>query len=560
LNLILGSWSLGIARRCLTKIVEIHDYRFPIATFLVPLAVRSFPEILAGPYPIGWDVVANYVPTTFDLAAGKVGSVELIGTSPLIYLLSAGVYALTGINPFLLFKIMGPLLYGSMAFSLYRFLSTGLRWESRTASLAVLFTSIYFVTLRLSWDLFRTMLGLTFIFLAIPLFSRTPSSRNTILLAILLVLAVASEQLTAVIVLTLVAARVGASFWKRTNFQSLRESATGFPALALFILIVYSHWITDGPLVQLQPVTPETRPILSSFGFFLFAYLPLLPFAILGARRVPSTDLRVWCYSCIAGCLAAFLPFVGLAVPSYRWSLLLDIPLCVYAYLGLRIFFSHARYFLPQMRFLRKRMIGISWMILAVSSLLYIALPAQQAFPFYTMVPSYMPSSLIQNTVPLADMHSVQQAVYWISDNVGPRDAVITHRAIYGWLRMFLPARNDIIDYGYSSPVVGLEMAQMDGYSRAFLIWWVDGKGWDGQKGVPAPFSVTFVIGNIAVFMSESSAASNTSLHQTSPLQSTTRECYDCTLFNVNPISDIAPFYPNEAGTLLVTQHEEGPR
>ncbi len=40
----------------LTGTVERH--RFALAAFLIPLTMRPIPEIIAGPYPIGWDTVA----------------------------------------------------------------------------------------------------------------------------------------------------------------------------------------------------------------------------------------------------------------------------------------------------------------------------------------------------------------------------------------------------------------------------------------------------------------------------------------------------------------------
>jgi hypothetical protein len=49
----------------------IRSYRFALAAFLIPLFIRSIPEILVGPYPIGWDTIAFYVPNTLDWAAGK---------------------------------------------------------------------------------------------------------------------------------------------------------------------------------------------------------------------------------------------------------------------------------------------------------------------------------------------------------------------------------------------------------------------------------------------------------------------------------------------------------
>ena len=49
----------------------VRSYRFALAAFLVPLFIRSIPEILVGPYPIGWDTIAFYVPNTLDWATGK---------------------------------------------------------------------------------------------------------------------------------------------------------------------------------------------------------------------------------------------------------------------------------------------------------------------------------------------------------------------------------------------------------------------------------------------------------------------------------------------------------
>jgi hypothetical protein len=49
----------------------VRSYRFALAAFLIPLFTRSIPEILVGPYPIGWDTIAFYVPNTLDWATEK---------------------------------------------------------------------------------------------------------------------------------------------------------------------------------------------------------------------------------------------------------------------------------------------------------------------------------------------------------------------------------------------------------------------------------------------------------------------------------------------------------
>ncbi len=72
----------GLARRVRTGIIQ---HRFALAAFLIPLSVRAMPEIIVGPYPVGWDTIAFYVPNTLDWAAGKVGVLQMLGTAPLMY-------------------------------------------------------------------------------------------------------------------------------------------------------------------------------------------------------------------------------------------------------------------------------------------------------------------------------------------------------------------------------------------------------------------------------------------------------------------------------------------
>jgi hypothetical protein len=39
-------------------------HRFALATFLLPLAIRTIPEILVGPYYVGWDTIGSRVSGT----------------------------------------------------------------------------------------------------------------------------------------------------------------------------------------------------------------------------------------------------------------------------------------------------------------------------------------------------------------------------------------------------------------------------------------------------------------------------------------------------------------
>src|SRR5713101_2577174 len=107
----------SIDHRISRIILAIRNYKFAVAAFLLPFAVRAIPEVIAGPYPIGWDTIAFYVPNTLDMAAGKMSVLGIMGSAPLMYAFVVPIYLMTKISPILLFKVMGPLLFGGLCWS-----------------------------------------------------------------------------------------------------------------------------------------------------------------------------------------------------------------------------------------------------------------------------------------------------------------------------------------------------------------------------------------------------------------------------------------------------------
>jgi hypothetical protein len=76
---------------------------------------------------------------------------------------------------------------------------------------------------------------------------------------------------------------------------------------------------------------------------------------------------------------------------------------------------------------------------------------------------------------------------------------LITHQAIYGWARAY-ESSEPIVNYAYSSPLEGVQMAKALGYSSIMMIWWVNGSGWHGQPTVPVGFIPVVSDGNMAVY------------------------------------------------------------
>ncbi len=488
--------NVSLAR--LQKVIQEH--RFALAAFLIPVGVRSVPEIIVGSYPVGFDTIAFYAPTTLDWASGTVGAMKMLGTAPLLYMISVPLHVVFGLNVVGIFKVMGPTLYGILIWAQFRFLWVGLGWSKRRALGGALLTSLYFVTLRISWDLDRTMLGLTFLLLALPLFHSQKSLHRKRELTLLLSLAVLSNPLTGVISLFLLGRRALSNLMARSISDFLALTKAGAPVLALFFTIVYASLTSGGNVFRSQPNVPTLEGVSLSVGFLGYAYLPIIPLAVMGFRVVKNSELKSWSAICLGGALTGLLPFIGPIALSYRWSLALDIPLCVYATMGLLVFNGRSQLTSGSVEWFRKRALPFASVLIVLSAALYLSLPASQAMFYYSAYPSIMPSSMIQDTVPLSDMGSLEEALRWVATDAGPETALITHQAIYGWARAYLPDSVTLLNYGFSSPVLGVEMAKSLGYSDVLMVWWDNGSGWHDQPYVPGFFAPMHHVGNLVVY------------------------------------------------------------
>jgi hypothetical protein len=478
-------------------------HRFLFAAFLIPLGVRAIPEILVGPYPVGWDTIAFYVPNTLDWAAGKAGFAEILGTAPLMYMISVPVYLLSRVNPVWIFKIMGPLLYGTMIAALFRFLRIGLKWPDKQALGGALLTSLYFVTLRVSWDMYRNMLGLTFILLSLPLIAGDLKSlEKQALLSALVVLAVASDPLTGVIALVLVGSKALISLTNHEPDRFSRMIKVALPGTTLFLATVYAGLVMTGVgLVSEQAPFPNLGGVDLNLGFLVYAYLALIPLILIGLRRVPNLELRIWSLFCVAIVFTSLLPFFGPVVQSYRWSFLLDIPFCIFATAGLWKLVILSPPGNGRNRNLHRLVLPAISTALIVSATLYIALPAQQAAVIYTAYPEQFPTSMVQNTIPMSDLGNLKALLDYAAARIDPATVLITHQAIYGWARAYLPALNSrIINYQYNSPLAGVEIARANGYSSILMIWWTNGTGWHNQPYVPSGFRTILANGDLALY------------------------------------------------------------
>jgi len=473
--------------------------RFPILSFALPLFLRAMPEVIMGKYITGFDTLNYYVPVTLRWSSGGVSFFEFIGSAPLFYVLLMQLTSL-GVPLTLSLKVLPSLLHGFLGLVIYSYARKGLAWSCRKSLFVSLLAVLYFVGLRISWDMLRCELGLIFLFAFFIMLRGCLSKGQWKLFGLLLscmFLVVLTHQLVAAIMFIVVFTVVLKKLISRSYDTVWRLIFSSIPAVVLFGLVVYADFAvlpsdsaaslagSELGWLSLFGFPSVFEGVVGTLGFLFYCYLPLLPFVFVGIRGFRSVELKVWSIWCLIAVLFPF--FLSFAPLGYRWILLLAFPMAFFAVEG----FGRLKF-----GFWKKIWAGL----LVVLSFSFVFLPAEAAFPYFRAFPYYIPSSMLQNSMPLSDCGDVVKVLKWVEANVGNDGVLLVHDAFQGWVFLYLNNDVRVVHYGYASLEEAARVTFGSGHVKVYLVWWVSGEGWHGLASLPASFVEVFRSGRIAAY------------------------------------------------------------
>ena len=487
----------------LSYVSNINVRIFSLLAFLIPLTVRVLPEVIMGRYIVGFDTVSYYVPVTLRWVNNGVGFFEFFASAPLFYSVLA-LLTLAGAPLTAALKILPPVLHGFLGLTIYVYARKSLTWSYKKSLFVSCLATLYFVALRVSWDMLRSELGLVFLFLFLTVFRESLEKirwKNYALLLPIMVLVVLSHQLIAVIMFAIISVFVLQKLFKREYVATERLVLSSLPAMVLFGLMVYANFVVSssfsavngfpsgelGGWFSLFGFSSYSDMVVNTLGFALYCYLPLLPFALVGIKSYKNSELKVWFLWCFVAVLSLIVSPYASVPGGYRWTLLMVFPMAFLVAENFRRFNSGL---------LKKILVGI--LVLLSSS--FLLLSADTAFPYFRAFPYYVPSSMLQNSVPLRDCEDVVTALSWVGDNLGSNGVLLTHDAFHGWALLFLNTSR-IVCYGYENPEDAAREINGNSYSQLYLVWWVSGEGWHGWSTLPSCFVEVFRSNRIAVYL-----------------------------------------------------------
>ena len=510
--------------------VKLTDRKALIACLSIGFFVRLIPELLAFPLPIGFDTIDYAFAMKNGVIWAHWGS--FFTSSWLLYALIVPLYSLLRTDPFLLLKVVAPLLFGLNVAGIYWFARKFLGWDLRMGLFAGSFFALQLASLRISWDLLRNSLGLGLLLFTLPYVREVNSKRGFMLFVLLSLLTVFAHEYAAV---TLLVAVLGLVVWRLIKRQldsgSIRLALAVLPALTVFLVgmglrffpvryVTETNIISAGDTVSgkvgglfflvdylrvqssVDSYASYSNLALSVGLLFAVLFLPYLFLVVKGFFRNSVLDfwtglLLVGAFSCLV------VPFFALEY-WHRWMFMLVYPFTFYAVNGFGKLLS---------KFPKRKISSPSWLYKTIAAafllltfglgVAYLATPvlmvnANVSLPYVSGTHLYFSTS---PTVPYEDVPCVAQALSWLNGNMTVNSSVILQHAFLFWGRLYLDKSHVIVHFE-NNPDLAINTAFSHGFDDVFFVWWNTPIGWYNVS-VPDSFVSVQEFGRISVYMYE---------------------------------------------------------
>ena len=487
------------------RIANVYPY---LATFTLAFFIRALPEILSGPYPVGYDLLAGYAPALWAFPCDSPMRVFGWAWSPFAIYILWFFWKLSNVNLYLFLKFASPIFYGLFVSSFYHMLLRGLGWSERKSFVTTIIFLLQPAVLRTSWDQLREELGFLFLFILLAkskcdLISYARSRFPILLIFSLLI--VFSHQLVSVLFLLTISWQFGKRLISGVR-PSSRSLMAFIPSALIFIWQLYNQFIYPNfsdHIIPIQLPSGSNIPIFTNYflsdprfiegdywnvlahvgSLSFYVVVPLIPFAIKGFfKDHVFTPILIWL--CITSYSILIFPYFAFSY-YWWWILLLPIPLTVYIGNSLEkwgVFVSSKQFMKAFAGFLFLGMVSISYACSAV----------RLGFPYaYT----YMPSGLVESCVEFENISDLENAFRWVNENLPLNAMVIVPEKFQGFA--IIHARSDFKIY-VAPPL--LRLSEVINYVRpvtndvVYAVWY------SKDIGKIDDVKVMTVIGDIGVY------------------------------------------------------------
>jgi hypothetical protein len=432
-----------------------------IVVFTLCIALRAAPELMAYPYPIGYDVINYYIPTVTNFE-DKWDTVSK--QFPLYVTFLYLVSITTGLPAYSVVVGVVIVMTGIFGISLFYLGRTLLKLGISHSAFIAIFAILQLAVLRTTWDLHRDIFALTIMMFVFSLLSRKNAGWKPLaLILVLTILTVAADRMVGA--LFSVSAAVYAIVTRRRDVALIGILAIGmFFALAVPTQSIPNiKTITTAEMLQNNNEVNEFYSPANLVIFFAAINGLLVGAAVIGFLSMKNSLLKIPLLVCLMG------SFSWLAFPENRhlladrWIILAGIFLSVFAGYGI----------LHLIRNLKRRFTIAGFILgaFAVLGLSYAVIPHHSASVLYGIIGVHAenlpPVTMQFNSIDIEDNDDLLSTIAWINKNT-EQDALIVGESHWrGFMELYL---EDKRTYHFSEDPQALAEALSKYSQQVYLI------------------------------------------------------------------------------------------
>lgn len=404
-----------------------------LMVFILSLALRAIPELIAYPYPIGYDVINYYIPTISNFEdKWDTASKQFPLYVTFLYLISIT----TGLPAYSVVVTVIIVMTGIFGISLFYFGRSLLKLGISHSAFIAIFTIVQLAVLRTTWDFHRDIFALTIMMFVFSLLSRKNAGWKPLALILLLTtLTVAADRM--------VGALFSVSLVVYAIVTRRREVAlTGILAIGMFCALT----VTTQSIPDIKTITSEEIPQDNNhakefynpadlFIFFVVINGLLVAAAAIGFLYMKNNLLlKIPLLLCLIGSFSWLVFPENRNLLADRWIILAGIFLSVFAGYGI----------LHLVRNLKKRS-TIAGFILGAFTVLgvsYAVIPNHTASSLYGIIGVHSenlpPVTMQFNSIDVEDNDDLISTIAWINKNTEQDAFIVGESHLRGFMEVYL--------------------------------------------------------------------------------------------------------------------------
>ena len=415
----------------------INKYSYLIV-FSVALVLRLIPEILAYPYPIGYDVINYYLPIlkNFDDYSATISN-----QFPLYISLLHTISSTMNVDPRIVITSAVVLLYGLFSLVILSIANKLLHLDNLQSVFLSIFVIFQFSVLRTSWDLHKDLFAITLAFLCLYYIEKSQNYRK--MLAVIIPLG---------ILIVLADRMIGFLFSISLIISSIMRRDRILGSIAIFIIIVFGFFL----ITNFDPISTNLQLAGNKYKInefynpvnlivlFLVMNAILLPAGVVGLLKSKST-MNIFKIPFFISLVASFswvvFPNTSVFLPD-RWITIFSIFLSLFSGYGFVLLIEKGYFAISNKKLNNYLVILIPFIFLGSA----FAMSPNNSYLniygiFHPYISQYGPLTMQSNSISLPESRSLLSAIEWINNHTQEGSVIMGSKHLRGWMEIELKGR-----------------------------------------------------------------------------------------------------------------------